>query len=235
MGNRRKSRELAMQALFYMDTNRSISLENLDLYCRNFQPSEKVRPFFLQLVQGVIASKARVDAVIERYSSNWKIHRMSCVDRNILRLAVYEVLFLEDIPVKVSINEAIDIGKKFGTDESGAFINGILDSIRLALDKGELKAGEEAPRETSVRRCPRLGGPVPFKYCLHSGEDGPCFKIMDCWWEAFDIRSYLEEHLSPEAFERLMAAKPKPKVASLVELVEQAKKNVKKPPPEALS
>ena len=139
MGNRRKSRELAMQALFYMDTNGDISLENLDLYCSNFQPTKDVRPFFLKLVRGVISSRSRIDAIIERFSSNWKMHRMSGVDRNMMRLAVYETLFCDDIPVKVSINEAIDIGKKFGSQESGAFINGILDSIRIALDKGELK------------------------------------------------------------------------------------------------
>ena len=83
---------------------------------------------------------------MNRFSSNWKMHRMSGVDRNMLRLAVYEALFCDDIPVKVSINEAIDIGKKFGSRESGAFINGILDSIRMALDKGELKKGEDVPQ-----------------------------------------------------------------------------------------
>lgn len=225
MGTRRKSRELAMQALFYMDTHGDISLENLERYCSNFKPSEKVRPFFLKLARGVITARSRIDAVIERFSSNWKMHRMSGVDRNVLRLAVYEVLFCDDIPAKVSINEAIDIGKKFGSGESGAFINGILDSIRLALDRGELTKGGQAPRGNLEKRCPRLGSPVPFKYCLDTGDaTGPCFKIMDCWWEDFDIRSFLEKNLSPEALDRLLKAKPPPKVASLVELIEQAKK-----------
>ena len=226
MGIRRKSRELAMQALFYMDTNGDISLENLDLYCSNFQPAENVRSFFLRLARGVIGAQSSVDAVIEQFSSNWKMHRMSGVDRNVLRLAVYEALFCEDIPIKVSINEAIDIGKKFGSDESGAFINGILDSIRKALEKGELKpAAETQATDTRERRCPRLGGPVPFKYCMdQGGNTGPCFKIRDCWWEEFDIQAYLEEHLSPKELEKLMAAKPPSKVASLVDLIEQAKK-----------
>jgi len=69
--------------------------------------------------------------LIERFSRNWRLSRMSCVDRNIMRIAVYEMLFCSDIPAKVSINEAIDIGKKYGTEESGAFINGILDSVRI--------------------------------------------------------------------------------------------------------
>jgi len=76
--------------------------------------------------------------MIERVSSNWKLSRMSCVDRNILRVAVYELLYCQDIPSKVSINEAIDVGKKFGTDDSGAFINGILDSIRLTLENEDM-------------------------------------------------------------------------------------------------
>jgi N utilization substance protein B len=225
MGIRRKSRELAMQALFYMDTQGDISVENLALYCSNFEPAENGRPFFLKLSRGVIAARPRIDAIIERFSSNWKMHRMSGVDRNVLRLAVYEALFCDDIPVKVSINEAIDIGKKFGSGESGAFINGILDSIRLALDKGELEKGETVPRDSQEKRCPRLGNPVPFKYCLDTGDNtGPCFKIMDCWWEDFDIQAYLSKTLSPEAMERLMKSKAPSKVASLVELIEKAKK-----------
>ena len=75
--------------------------------------------------------------MIERYSDNWKLSRMSGVDRNILRIAVYELMYCNDIPSKVTLNEAIDIGKRFGTDESGAFINGILDGIRMALKEKE--------------------------------------------------------------------------------------------------
>jgi N utilization substance protein B len=91
-------------------------------------------------VNGVIDEKDQIDALVERFSQNWKIHRMSCVDRNVMRIAVYELLYCDDIPPKVSINEAVDIGKKFGSQESGAFINGIMDSIRGALVKeGTLK------------------------------------------------------------------------------------------------
>jgi N utilization substance protein B len=97
-----------------------------------------VLPFFLKIVKGAIQAKAEIDSILERFSDNWKLSRMSCVDRNIMRVAVYELLYCHDIPSKVSINEAIDIGKKFGTQESGAFINGILDSIRIALDKEEI-------------------------------------------------------------------------------------------------
>ncbi len=138
MGNRRKSRELAMQALFYMDMGQGDPKELLERFCNNFTPSKKALPFFLMLVKGVVQAGPEIDAIIERFSANWKLSRMSCVDRNVMRIAVYELLCCHDIPSKVSINEAIDVGKKFGTDESGAFINGILDSIRIALEKKEI-------------------------------------------------------------------------------------------------
>jgi N utilization substance protein B len=139
MGNRRKSRELAMQALFYIDMNQDDSNELLARFCVNFNPSKKTRPFFLKLVSGVIQAKSEIDSIIVDFSDNWKISRMSCVDRNIIRIAVYELFYCQDIPPKVSINEAIDVGKKFGTEVSGAFINGILDGIHLALKKRKIK------------------------------------------------------------------------------------------------
>ena len=138
MGNRRKSRELAMQALFYMDMSQNDSNEILKNFCSNFTPPRKMLPFFLKLVNGVIQDKGEIDSILERFSDNWKLSRMSCVDRNTMRVAVYELLYCHDIPYKVSINEAIDMGKKFGTKESGAFINGILDSIRISLEKEEI-------------------------------------------------------------------------------------------------
>ena len=129
-----------MQALFYMDMRKDASEEMLECFCGCFCPSKKPRPFFIKLVNGVLATKGQIDALVERFSQNWEINRMSCVDRNVMRIAVYELLYCDDIPPKVSINEAVDIGKKFGSQESGAFINGIMDSIRGALVKeGTLK------------------------------------------------------------------------------------------------
>jgi N utilization substance protein B len=102
-------------------------------FCSSFAQENPAQPFFHRLVDGVQENRKAIDTVIEQFSSNWKLSRMSCVDRNVLRIAVFELLFCADIPPKVSINEAIDVGKRFGTEESGAFINGILDSIRLAI------------------------------------------------------------------------------------------------------
>ena len=135
MGTRRQARELAMQALFYMDIRKDASEETLEYFCGCFCPSKKSRPFFRKLVNGVLGKKGQIDALVERFSQNWNISRMSCVDRNVMRIAIYEMLYCDDIQPKVSINEAVDIGKKFGTQESGAFINGIMDSIREALVK----------------------------------------------------------------------------------------------------
>ena len=140
MGTRRQAREIAMQALFYMDMRNDVSNEMLERFCGNFSPSPKTQPFFFKLVNGVMGTKDELDDLIERFSKNWDIKRMSGVDRNVMRIAVFELIYCDDIPPKVSINEAVDVGKKFGTEESGAFINGILDSIRSDLEqKGMLK------------------------------------------------------------------------------------------------
>ena len=139
MGTRRFARELAMQALFSMDMSSSFSPEMLADYRRCFPPNKRVGPYFERLTGGVLNYRDAIDRVIEQYSSNWKVRRMACVDRNVLRLAVFELLYCGDIPAKVSINEAIDIAKKFGSSESGAFINGILDSVLTALERGTLQ------------------------------------------------------------------------------------------------
>jgi N utilization substance protein B len=144
MGTRRKARELAMQALFFMDMQKDFSEEIFGRFCANFAPKPDLRSFFFRLVGGVLACKDELDALIERFSENWSLGRMSCVDRNVMRIAVFELVCCRDIPAKVSINEAVDIGKKFGTEESGAFINGIVDSIRAAVESGaaELRCPE---------------------------------------------------------------------------------------------
>ncbi len=134
-----------MQAAFFMDVSGDFSESKLKEYCRSFAPPERALPFFERLMVGLFAHRAELDGIIERYSANWKVRRMACVDRNVLRLAVLELIYHSDIPTKVAINEAIDIAKKYGSAESGAFTNGILDSIRGALDRGELKVAEPPP------------------------------------------------------------------------------------------
>ena len=134
MGDRRLARELALQALFYFDMDRGDPAELLELFCTNFEEmvTDTVKPFFLELVEGVTASRDEINTLLNRCSSNWKISRMPVVDRNIMRIATFELVKRSDIPSSVSINEAVEIGKRFGTRGSGSFINGVLDRIRLS-------------------------------------------------------------------------------------------------------
>jgi len=129
MGNRRKARELVIQILFHMEFNPGDPDEIFDLVCENFNSSRSIRTFSRRLVRGVRENIEHLDKLIRQSSKNWRLERMSIVDRSILRLAAYEILFMEDIPYKVSIDEAVELGKKYGTEESGAFINGVLDNI----------------------------------------------------------------------------------------------------------
>ena len=136
MGYRRKSRELALQALFYLETNNSGTGKNeelLDMFCSNFEDeiNDEIKPFFLLLVKGVLEYESQLDSLLDTCSKNWKLSRMSGVDKNIMRIASFELLKCPDIPPSVTINEAVEIGKKFGSKESGAFINGVLDQIRI--------------------------------------------------------------------------------------------------------
>ena len=118
-----------MQALFCMDMLKNESDELRERLSEMLKLAPDHQRFYMTLIKGVIENRSRIDQLIEQFSNNWKISRMGCVDRNILRIAAYELLFCPDIPPKVSINEAVDIGKLYGTEESGAFINGILDGI----------------------------------------------------------------------------------------------------------
>lgn len=135
MGQRRKSRELAMQALYYIDMSKDDAETALRLFCKYSDEEADMDTFFKEIVEGAIANKAEIDELIEKFSSNWKLSRMSGTDRNVIRISVFEILFCPDIPSTVAINEAIDIGKKYGTKDSGAFINGILDAISQNIEK----------------------------------------------------------------------------------------------------
>jgi transcription antitermination factor NusB len=129
MGKRRKARELAIQVLFHMEFNTGDPNEIFDLICDNFSSPSSIRVFSRELVLGVCEKKEYLDRLITRASRNWRLERMSRVDRSILRLGVYEMSFMENVPPKVAIDEAVEMGKIYGSEESGAFINGVLDSI----------------------------------------------------------------------------------------------------------
>ena len=121
-----------MQFLFLIDSTGDDYDAALEKFRSAFGLDPKLSEFFLRLIKGVTENRKDLDGMIESRSHNWKLARMALVDRNILRLAAYEMTFSRDVPDKVVINEAIELAKDFGTDESGSFINGVLDSIRLA-------------------------------------------------------------------------------------------------------
>lgn len=141
MGKRHKARELAIQVLFHMEFNPGSYEKAFLLISENFESSENVKEFAEKLVLGMSENRDRIDMFITESSKNWRLERMSFVDKSILRLAVYEMLFLDDIPLKVSIDEAVELGKKYGTENSSSFINGVLDHIfnRLNTEENILK------------------------------------------------------------------------------------------------
>jgi N utilization substance protein B len=131
---RRRAREFALQLLFQLDIRQE--KPTLTLFKRFWaeqDTDEEIRSFAEEIVKGTFKHIAVINKNIVTCAKNWSMDRMATVDRNVLRMAVYEILFRLDIPSSVTINEAIELAKKFGTDESGAFVNGILDSVaRLA-------------------------------------------------------------------------------------------------------
>jgi N utilization substance protein B len=161
MGKRREARERAVQFLFQYDLNPPEGTKDLDATLDQFWQSQRgaaiaeekgiatwgqpvelppptteeaaVRLFADPLIRGALEHREESDDIIKKHAKNWELHRIAAVDRNILRLAIYEMLHRDDIPPVVSINEAVDIAKKFSTQDSGKFVNGILDKV-----KGEL-------------------------------------------------------------------------------------------------
>ncbi len=146
MGKRRKARELTLQFLYQYDSLKETSPEELDLeeqielyWSTNVHSQDdQIKEFANTLIKGSCENMAGIDRIIARYSQNWRLTRMSKIDRNILGMAVYELAYLRNIPPPVTINEAVELAKKYGTDESGSFINGILDRVRITIGKREL-------------------------------------------------------------------------------------------------
>lgn len=129
MGLRRKARELTLQALYQAELGATDPMEHFALLCDNFRVDPKVVPQAEQLLTGIRQHLEELDALIERYAKNWRMGRMSVIDRNLIRLGAYEVLYREEVPATVAINEAIEIAKRYSTDDAPSFINGILDAI----------------------------------------------------------------------------------------------------------
>ena len=130
MGKRRRSREFALQVLYQLDVTKEDAAKILSQFRNHFPQHEESNGFAELIVLGVLDHAREIDQLIERYSENWRLDRMSMIDRNILRMAIFELIYCEDIPPKVTLNEAIELGKRYGSEDSGSFINGILDRIQ---------------------------------------------------------------------------------------------------------
>lgn len=135
MGTRRKSREGVLQFLFQED----FSLQGLrktedfearfEQFCVLYQVNRKARSYMQTLLEGIIDKQEQIDALIRENAKNWRLERIAATDRSLLRIGVYEMVFCDDVPAQVAINEAVEIAKRFAGDESPAFINGILDAV----------------------------------------------------------------------------------------------------------
>jgi len=133
---RRRAREYALQILFQIDfKGREVSSNDFEDFWSDKDEVEDVKKFAEDIVKGTIKSLDEIDSKLEKAAENWVLKRMAAVDRNILRFAAYEILYRKDIPSAVTINEAIEIAKKFSSSESAPFINGLLD--RLAKEAGK--------------------------------------------------------------------------------------------------
>ncbi len=132
MRKRTRARELALQILYQADVTQANPKDMIDVFFNMDAYKDEdpaVKEFSIDLVKNVAEKIGALDEVITNYATNWELDRMATVDRNILRLAGYELLYKEDIPPKVAINEAVELAKKYGDLDSGKFVNGVLDKI----------------------------------------------------------------------------------------------------------
>lgn len=141
---RTRARELALQFLYQIDLLGPAVLSELRAFLREEETDAEAVQYAQRIVEGVTAQRDEVDAVITQVAQNWRIHRMAVIDRNVLRIGAWELLYEPDVPPKVSINEGIELGKRFSTANTGAFVNGILDKVRqIAHDRAAAAEGTD--------------------------------------------------------------------------------------------
>ena len=148
MKSRTRARELTLQFLYQVDLLGEEKIADLKRFLKEEEPGDKeAREFAQRLVEGTFEKRIELDETIQRIAENWQIARMAVIDRNVLRLATYELVFCQDIPLKVAINEAIELGKRFSTANSGGFINGILDKVRKSSEVQEGRGDDPSTDE----------------------------------------------------------------------------------------
>jgi len=133
--SRTRCREWALQVLYQVEFAGPRRQEDVSRFWDYFHQGDDIPDYLRELVDGVASHLEELDALIVKYSEHWRLERMTSVDRNLLRLATYELLYQPDVPPKVIINEAVELAKRYGTEFSGAFVNGLLDRIRVAVGR----------------------------------------------------------------------------------------------------
>lgn len=135
MGKRRSSRELALKFLYQSELNAGDSVEQMEGFLEISPGNDEVKSYLVELVDLVSLHKKEIDDLLEKSSENWSLSRMTVIDRNILRIATAELLFQKDVPAKAAIDEAVEIAKRYGSEDSPDFINGVLDRIKKEMEK----------------------------------------------------------------------------------------------------
>lgn len=143
MGKRRKARESTLQILFQLEFDRSQPEKAIDRYWEDREASEEIKTYSRWLVEGILSHQEEIDTLIQSVSKHWRLTRMAVVDRNILRLAVFELLYEKNIVPAIVINEAIEIAKKYSNEEAAKFVNGLLDAVRKQLESRKTEDKEE--------------------------------------------------------------------------------------------
>ena len=133
MGTRRKARILALHTLYQSELTATPVAEKFPLICENFEVTKKSIPYAEHLIDGISQNWDAINTLIQDNAANWRLDRMSVIDRNIMRIATFEMFYQEDVPTNVAIDEAIEVAKLYSTDEAAPFINGVLDSINKSL------------------------------------------------------------------------------------------------------
>ena len=151
MRKRTKAREYALQMLYQLDAAHAEPQQTIQDFWVYHAASHDVRAFATQLVQGTLEHLTQINGLIATYASNWEIGRMAVVDRNILRMGAYELLYCGEIPPKVSLNEAVELAKRFGDEESSKFVNGILDTIhKTHVHRSDLSPTPQTPTDSPL-------------------------------------------------------------------------------------
>src|SRR4051812_27730444 len=153
MTRRTRGREIALQVLYQTEQNPGLAPAEVHRFVeRRLRGDQKLIEFAGSLTEGVQANRPRIDALISEVAENWRLDRMAAIDRNILRLGAFEMLFCPDVPTKVAINESLELAKRYSTAQSSRFVNGILDRLQAAeVDpKAPEPAAEPSPDETAA-------------------------------------------------------------------------------------